>query len=1590
MFSRFDSGYWRARNRILRRRLYRRRLYGEQLEMRLALDAAALFGHPAELDRGNAGTDAEGELALTVNVDLNFAPESFETNTADDPIAVAYGDLDGDQFLDLIVANNASDDLAIYPGFGDGTFGEPRVVELSHGDGPVDVVTADFNRDGALDIATVNLESENVALLINSQGAGFEQLPGIGLGDGVTPRSLVVADLNGDNIVDLATANESDEISILWGQGSAEFAEPVLIAVDLIPEDVENPGVPKLEVTDLNGDASLDLVFAWSFVPAVASFLNDGVGNFSGSVVSQLPHSPDDGWTVGDVTGDAIPDLVATYLSFTDTAEAHVAILAGNTDGQFISPQTFELGLRSILSRGSSQVLVGDVDSNGWNDVVLNDGSLVLLNSEGTLRSIAGESLNATIAHLVDLDRDGDLDAVAITDRTSYPNHVVCSLGNGDGTFAPEGGSRLVRGDQAEGVAVHDLDLDGQLDLVVVNDTGVVVLRSGDERSYQALEHYRLGASRATDFVAVGDVTGDGWPDVVTAGGADNVSVFAGGLGGKLSPPQHLSVGGTTDVLLRDVNQDSQLDIVVGTSGDSVSLFIADRLGGFMPRIDVAASSSSRRIAVADVSGDGVQDIVALNYSSDGGYSVSLGMVGGEWQQPHDYAIAELRYPDDLLVDDFDGDGKADVLVWSRFSGASLALGTGDGTFGAASNVWDSGSSSPLASGDLNGDGATDLVYSDQSDTVVLLNQGDGTFIQDRVLQSQGNAQAIVVEDIDSDGMEDIVLVEPYGNTISVNHGTSSDGFGELRRLPVTSGHLPNAVGVVDIDGDESLDVLTRFRTDGSSDVAVSLGHGNGSFSAPIFVPIHSEGVARPVFVDLDGDGQDEMLTASQEDGELAIVRSDGTSFVVPLPESSVDQGDLNRDGRVDRVTIRPFGEPGGFVAELDSNEGASRNWFFEPIANGSQPVQSLAIDLNRDGLIDLLTGNQVSGDVTVFLAKSAVEFSPPMSFPTNVSDLRSIAAEDFNKDGNLDLALANSRGLHLRYGDGTGSLETHGPLFRCFSCNPQLLTVTDLNEDGQLDVLATEASPSIAPGDAVVVWSGLADGTFARAQEFKSRSHISRLTDHALADMNDDQILDVVAVDAQFHELVIFHGNGDGTLQEPFELEMAGGRFPAGVDIADFNQDGFPDVITANLTTDDLTLFLTKEDGALDAPRSISLGRDSAPRELLAGDFNGDGLADVVAATNGTNDLSLLPGVGNGEFGEAQRLPIDFEIRRLGSYQELSNQLPFILATDTFADTVHRLRLGANAEVSEQEGVITVTNHGRDVSQTLRTDLATLSLDGTPFDDEVAVSSLPTSEYSIVVDGGTGMDAVRWPIGDDRGEPRGTLMSVEIIDFRNSVSGVLPLTNLTADEEVIALVDAGDVFPVDDGWQLRAPVIRDGKFYRSVQRTGLHLLVESNSPWQNPIEQHDVNGNMMPDPFDVLAIINELNVGTSAPELPNPLNVAPSDFRYLDTNGDGALTAADALRIINYLNRLARDAAEGEMVAVPVLSVPFDNHADECCLKVDTPTPFATVPRQPFFGDSNRRSSGDRNDLPVTVDDQFEDLLQSLAEAFVDAKTAP
>jgi len=227
------------------------------------------------------------------------------------------------------------------------------------------------------------------------------------------------------------------------------------------------------------------------------------------------------------------------------------------------------------------------------------------------------------------------------------------------------------------------------------------------------------------------------------------------------------------------------------------------------------------------------------------------------------------------------------------------------------------------------------------------------------------------------------------------------------------------------------------------------------------------------------------------------------------------------------------------------------------------------------------------------------------------------LAAGDFNGDGYLDLAVANSgRGqwsVSILLGKGDGTFQA--PVRYNVGGSPVSLVVGDFNGDGRLDLAAANRGPG-----SIATLLGNGDGTFQAPSLYGVPDPVGAPDALAIGDFNHDGIADLALANSRPAAIVVLLGAGGGAFQPPVEYPISSSSewYVGGVAIADFNGDGTLDL--AAISGGNIAILSGKGDGTFHAGGVFGL---EAATYLTAGDFTGDGKPDVAVVAGAI--LSVL-----------------------------------------------------------------------------------------------------------------------------------------------------------------------------------------------------------------------------------------------------------------------------------------------------------------------------------------------------------------------------
>lgn len=683
--------------------------------------------------------------------------------------------------------------------------------------------------------------------------------------------------------------------------------------------------------------------------------------------------------------------------------------------------------------------------------------------------------------------------------------------------------------------------------------------------------------SRAPRVVASADLDRNGTPDLVIAN-ADRVHVrvlLGNGDGTFQRAVEYPVTGGVNAIAIVDVNGDALVDVVTSNVSGAMNVLTGNGDGSL--REALASQSTTEAgaaiLAVGDLNGDRFPDAITATPAglNAGGINVLLGTSDFRFGNRIKYPTAN---PSSIVIADLDGRAGADVIVTNSSDNTiSVLANNGDGTFKSPVNPNIEGSPVSAAAADFDSDGVLEVVVASRAALIsvyrVFIDTGDRPSLDWlRDLRGLDDLRAITTADLNGDGNPDLLAARGANSpdapgllSVSLGNGDERITFGDWSDYQV--GNRPSAISVADIDGDHQLDVLVA--NEGNSSVSVLLGTRAGVLRAP---------------------------ARYATDGNITAIAA----------------GDLTGDGLVDFVTAHYDADKVNVMRE-DDQHGFSRT--ADP-TTGDQPRALVLADLDGDRVPDVVTANLMANTVSVMFSDHLGGVRSVVSFPTDPQP-NDVAAADIDGDGDNDLIVRTLPGkLSVLRGGGLGSFAAPDSLS---ACPGGWVAAGDLDGDGDIDLAA---SCGIAGTVDLLLNDGR--GSFAPPLAISTGVATSSIS---LPDLDGDHRADIVAIHSQddLSQLAVLRGNQDGTFQ-PAMLYPAG-QLALEHAVADIDGDGALDVAIIDFRAQAARVRLG--DGAGGFSDELVFDAGPRPTALTLADVTGDGLLDT-AVGNRDGGITILP----------------------------------------------------------------------------------------------------------------------------------------------------------------------------------------------------------------------------------------------------------------------------------------------------------------------------------------------------------------------------
>ncbi|CAF3234253.1 unnamed protein product, partial [Rotaria sp. Silwood2] len=1067
----------------------------------------------------NNGSDNVGVIFSDRSID--FLDEiSYSAGLDSSVMSMVLGDLNNDNYLDVVVANYNTDSVGILLGFSNGTFSSQTTFPTGSGSGPYSVAVSDLNHDNHMDIVVANYDTDSVGILLGFSNGTFSSQTTFPTGSGSGPTSVTVSDLNHDNHMDIVVANyDTDSVGILLGFGNGTFARQTTFPTGSGSSPIS------VAIADFNNDSQPDI--------AVANYHGHNIGILlgydNGTFASQITYSTGElsypaCVTVGDLNNDFIMDIIAP-AKYRD----YVAFFFGIGNGSFGSRISYYTGYQSA----PVSVVVGDLNNDNLSDIVVGNSNANYLSifrgyGNGIFSSLVMYPIKSTdtenFVAIGDLNRDARLDIII----TNYYGNCVVLLGYDAGTFAslidfPTSYDLL-----PTSLTIGDFNRDHRMDIGVSNfvSNNLDIFYGHENGSFINEHTFSVGDKSHPRMIISGDLNNDNILDIAVANtGNDNIGMLIGYGNGSFRSIQTYSTGSGSKpytLAIGDFNNDNRIDFAVANYGvGNVGVFLGFDIGAYtaLPVLVLYSTSSEKNLqylAIADFNNDNRSDIVFVErYTNIVG--IILQYSNGTFASPIIYSTGSLSSPRWVTVGDVNNDNHLDIVVAnSGTNNIGIFLGYGNGTFASQMTFSNNGFSPfSVTLSDFNHDNQLDIVVinSAANNICVFLGSNNRTFVSSTTYStgSGSTPYSLAAGDFNNDNHLDIVVANSGTNNIGVFLGYGNGTLTSQITYSTDPGTSPCSVAVGDFNNDNQLDIVVITNDDGS--VVIYLGYGNGTFARPTFFDTGSG--AQLVFVavgNLNNDNHLDIAVAAAFHNVIYVLFGYGNgAYTYKMPFASghfynpqqVVFSDFNGDGRLDCAVFDYFRI---YVFFGSVNEGYLDMVPFSTGANSSPRSVSID-DLNNDNRLDIVVANSDSDNIGVFLGLGFGDFANQTTFSTgNASKPYYVALGDFNNDNRTDIAVANygigNIGIFLGYGNGNFTSQVTYATDP--TSDPYSVVVGDVNNDTRQDIVATNFYSNY-----LVILFGVGDGTFVN-KTIIPMGYGSLPSFVALGDVNNDYILDI------------------------------------------------------------------------------------------------------------------------------------------------------------------------------------------------------------------------------------------------------------------------------------------------------------------------------------------------------------------------------------------------------------------------------------------------------------------------------------------------
>lgn len=1151
-------------------------------------------------------------------------------------------DLNGDDYPDILGVAKTTNSMFLQANLQDGTFGA-RVTITTITDNVV-LLPADYNADGKIDIA-YRLADE-VFLMLN-QGNGSFDVPN--LVASLPATKLIAGDLNNDGYTDLAFSN-----GYFLNNQDATFSQ-----IEIEIDTALHQNSLNFSLADVNGDDLLDIVNIYG------QYTEDN--QYQSYVLAHTNASENPFLNSSVIFSKIVPSIsnkIRKVLFCDVDDDGDIDLVTDNSSLYFNESGNYQFANR-VYQEYFTELTFADMDGDDVEELLIfvNDkliayqkNALVNIESQANLISSAYSGKGFLLA-----DIDGDLLPEMLTTLSS---EFLALDNNGSGEFSiaqnirPNFDYGFIEPIKAGTSEVKDFaykSSQGDLKLLL-------------KQSSEYIDKYLPISLKILNQVSTADVNNDGNEDLVIRGyniGEQSSLTWIDNndFNQLLNYQNEIISGGFNDELVdyKDIDNDGDVDIVLGRS-EQILAYFNDGNGNFgssQEIVNLGFSDAPERIVVEDFNGDGNLD-VAYNVMFE-----ELAIIFGNGNGT--FSETPLQLADDVFyfaAGDGDADGDLDLSFNLTEQSIQYLENDGSGNFSNQTTLHSSAQRiNTMEMADLDNNGVTEVLFIQNDSLEILFNAATSSkFFMPRFMQYNG----LRTLDIDNDSDLDVILSLATSSGRQFTLMSENFGNGNLGAFDtIFNFEQGGLTDFVDINKDNLPDVILEK---GYSGCLALLNDGNYNYVERIVL---GPGQAKAAFIDSDDDidifyAENNFLKWKKNLGnanfnidQSLVELTQNNEWI--LLEQKV--GDVNSDGLEDLLMLYRNEARSEYVFRLLAQKvtgGFESQVDIATISNTEygEAVDDIQLaDLEADGDIDIFFIKNRT--LHIFENNGGIEFSTSSRVLSEIDFYGNYALSDFDKDGLMDVVFWKGDGMFWLKNSINQTFETIkiDPLV-----NSQIAT-EDVDQDGYDDIIAATQNK--------LYWYKNFNGAFRLENEVESTTLLSGATNPAMyrpltlidnyqtnrkdiftsgtsqfvvaenngqsftavpkaigsavkysnvsnlaKDITGDGYVDIITTGILNRTAIIYINDGSNQSFTPVTITASNFYFAELLDVADFDQNGLPDLLFAQGLEKKLSILYQNSEGILDV-RAVDDDLEVNANNYAIRDLNEDGYPDLVVQIN-------------------------------------------------------------------------------------------------------------------------------------------------------------------------------------------------------------------------------------------------------------------------------------------------------------------------------------------------------------------------------------